>query len=554
MLMAERRIMMKKILSLLIVIALVTAVVLTGCGKKEEATTEATETEVKADAETDATTEEETEAATEAADETASEETTAKDTSTDKEASNSVTVGISQEIDSLDPHNVAYAGTREVLFNLYDGLVKATSAGELEPAVASSYTISDDATEISFTLREGVMFSDGTPITSEDVKYSLERYAGIQGESSTFADFKEVIIEDDGTVKVVLSNPNSEFIYQLTCAIIPEWNEENVNTDPIGCGPFKYASYTPGESLVVVKNENYWKENCPYLDEVTFKIVTDTNTAIMELNAGTLDIYQYLTADQASTVDKDMFDIYEGNVNYVQALFLNNDVEPFDNVLVRQALWYAIDKDLINNMLFDGKSHPISTHMIPAFTSLYNTDTDSVYTHDVEKAKELLAEAGYPDGFEFTITVPNNYAPHEGTAQVIVECLAEAGIKANINLVEFTTWYSEAYVDRNYEATITAVDGTLAPSSWFLRNVTDGAKNFTNYSNEEFDATYALALAETDLEKKVEYYKECQMILTEDAASVYIQDLSNLVAVNSKLEGYVFYPISAQDMSVVKYK
>lgn len=469
-------------------------------------------------------------------------------------ASNSVTVGISQEIDSLDPHNAEYAGTREVLFNLYDGLVKAEPNGDLEPAVASEYTVSDDAMSITFTLRDGVKFSDGTEVTAEDVKYSIERYADIQGSESAFSDFREVVINADGTITVNLAKPNTEFIYELTCAVLPESNDAQINSNPIGTGPFKFESYTPGDSLVITKNEYYWKTGYPFLDSVTFKVVTNTNTAIMELNAGTLDIFQYLTADQAATVDSGNFNILEGNVNYVQALFLNNAKAPFDNVKVRQAMCYAVDRELINQMIFEGKSHVIGTNMIPGLSKYYNEDTESVYAHDVQKAKELLAEAGYPDGFSFTITVPNNYAPHESTAQIIVENLAEVGIKAEINLVEFTTWYSDVYVDRNYDATVVAVDGRLAPFSWFEKNVSTGVNNFTNYSNAEFDEVYSKALAEIDLDKKVTYYRQLQEILTEDAASVYVQDPSNLVAVNSALEGYVFYPVSAQDMSVVKYK
>ena len=266
----------------------------------------------------------------------------------------------------------------------------------------------------------------------------------------------------------------------------------------------------------------------------------------------TLDIYQYLTADQAATLN-DHFNILEGSVNYVQGMFLNNAVKPFDDVRVRQAVYYAVDRDLINEFLFAGKSHIIGTNMIPAAEFYYNADTETTYTHDPQKAKELLAEAGYPDGFEFTITVPNNYAPHEGTAQIIAESLAEVGIKANINLVEFNTWYSDAYVDRNYEATVVAVDGKLAPNSWFAKNISTAPNNFTNYSNPEFDEVYEKALAEIDLDQKAVYYKQLQQILADDAASIYVQDPANLVAVNADLEGYVFYPISAQDMSVVKF-
>ena len=474
-------------------------------------------------------------------------------TSTDNEASNSVVVGITQDIDSLDPHNADYAGTREVLFNLFEGLVKATSDGNIEPAVAESYKVAEDASSISFTIRKGITFHDGTPVTAEDIKYSIERYADILGSESAFSDFQELEIVDDETVKIILSEPNTEFIYELTCAIIPQANEANVNSDPIGTGPFKFVSFKPGESLVIEKYEDYWKEGYPYLDQVTFKVETNTDSAINQLNAGTIDIYQYLTADQAATLN-DHFNILEGSVNYVQGMFLNNAAEPFNDVRVRQAVYYAVDRDLINEFLFNGKSHIIGTNMIPAAEFYYNEATETTYTHDPAKAKELLEEAGYPDGFEFTITVPNNYAPHEGTAQIIAESLAEVGIKANINLVEFNTWYSEAYVDRNYEATVVAVDGKLAPNSWFSKNVSTASNNFTNYSNPEFDELFAKALAEIDLDQKAEYYKQLQQILADDAASIYVQDPANLVAVNADLEGYVFYPISAQDLSVVKYK
>jgi len=475
------------------------------------------------------------------------------DASTGRKAENAVVVGISQELDSLDPHNAEYAGTREVLFNMFEGLVKATPTGDIEPAVASEYEVAEDGMNITFKLRDGIKFSDGTAVTADDVKYSIERYAGIQGEESAFSDFKDIEILQDGSIKINLEKPNTEFIFELTCAILPASNDANINSNPIGTGPFKYSDYVPGSHLDVVKNEYYWQEGKPYLDKVTFKVVTDMDMAVMELNAGTLDILQYLTADQVSAIG-DNFNILEGNVNYVQGMFLNNAVEPFNNVKVRQALYYAVDRDLINDMIFGGKSHIIGTNMIPGASKYYNADTEKTYTCDPEKAKQLLAEAGYPNGFEFTITVPNNYAPHESTAQIIVESLAAVGITAKINLVEFTTWYSEVYVDRNYEATVVAVDGRLAPFTFFIKNVSTGVNNFTNYNNPEFDAIYKKAVDSVDSDEKVKYYKQLQTILAEDAASIYVQDPSNLVAVNSQLEGYVFYPISAQDMSVVKYK
>ena len=476
------------------------------------------------------------------------------ETSASSDNDNSVTVGISQELDSLDPHNASLAGTREVLFNVFEGLVKATSDGDLEPAVAESYEVAEDAASITFVLRDGVQFSDGSYVTVDDVIYSVERYAEGTAASSAFLTyFDSIEAVDDSTVIVYLTEANTEFICEMTCEIMPEANDENVETNPIGTGPFKIESYTAGDSLVVTRNEYYWKDGYPYLDEVTFKVVTDADSAILQLNAGTLDIYQYLTYDQAATLN-DNFDVLEGSVNYVQALYLNNDYEPFSDVRVRQALCYAIDKDEINEMANDSASYMLGTHMIETLSKYYNADTEDVYSYDPEKALELLAEAGYEDGFSFTIAVPNNYAPHLTVAEIIVEQLAEVGITAEIELMDMSAWLETVYQNRDYEATVVAVDGTLAPNSWLEKNVSTASNNFTNYSNEEFDEIYELALSAIDDDEKIAYYQELQMILAEDAASVYIQDPVNLVAINSDLEGYVFYPISAQDMSVVKYK
>ena len=250
----------------------------------------------------------------------------------------------------------------------------------------------------------------------------------------------------------------------------------------------------------------------------------------------------------------DNFYIEDGSINYVQALFLNNAVAPFDNPLVRQAIYYAVDRQKISNMLFGGKSHIIGTNMIPAATKYYNADTENQYPYDPAKAKELLKQAGYENGFTFTIQVPNNYPPHKGTAEIIADCLADIGVTAKLNEIEFTSWRSDVYHGRQFEATVVAVDGRLAPYTWFAKNESTASNNFTNYSNPQFDEIYAKARAAIDPEEKVGYYKQLQQILADDAASIYIQDPANQVAIRNSLTGYVFYPVSAQDLSVVKYK
>ena len=462
----------------------------------------------------------------------------------------SVVYGMTQDLASLDPHVDTDAGTRDVVFNLYEGLVKPTSDGGFIAAVASDYTISDDAKTYTFTLRDGVTFHDGTSVTIEDVKYSIDRYAEIQGESSAFSSLVDSVeVQDDKTLVVNLKESYSEFLPMMTIAIIPQSNEDPAG-NPIGTGPFKYVSYTPGQNLELEKYDGYWQEGVPSLDSVEFKFIADVDTAFVELQAGTIDILKYLTSAQAETLGDD-YNIVQGSMNLVHAMYLNSAYEPLSKTEVRQALCYAVDRDAINNFIFGGKSHIIGSHMIPAMSKYYEPEAETVYSYDPEKAKELLADAGYADGFDLEITVPSSYSQHVDSAQIIADELSQVGINVTLNQVEWSTWLQDVYKGGNFQATVIGFDGTLAPSDWLKKYVTDDAKNFMHYSNTEYDDVFNTAYTTVDDDVKVENYKKAQMILAEDAAAVYIEDPANLVAVSKKFGGYTFYPTAAEDMSLL---
>ena len=462
----------------------------------------------------------------------------------------SVVYGMTQDLASLDPHVDTDAGTRDVVFNLYEGLVKPTSDGGFIPAVASDYIISDDAKTYTFTLRDGITFHDGTPVTIEDVKYSIDRYAEIQGESSAFSSLVDSVeVQDDKTLVVNLKESYSEFLPMMTIAIIPQSNEDPAG-NPIGTGPFKYVSYTPGQNLELEKYDGYWQEGVPSLDSVEFKFIADVDTAFVELQAGTIDILKYLTSAQAETLGDD-YNIVQGSMNLVHAMYLNSAYEPLSKTEVRQALCYAVDRDAINNFIFGGKSHIIGSHMIPAMSKYYEPEAETVYSSDPEKAKELLADAGYADGFDLEITVPSSYSQHVDSAQIIADELSQVGINVTLNQVEWSTWLQDVYKGGNFQATVIGFDGTLAPSDWLKKYVTDDAKNFMHYSNTEYDDVFNTAYTTVDDDVKVENYKKAQMILAEDAAAVYIEDPANLVAVSKKFGGYTFYPTAAEDMSLL---
>ena len=467
------------------------------------------------------------------------------------ESSSQITIGIPQDIeDSLDPHKAVAAGTKEVLFNLYEGLVKPDSSGELQPAIASDYSISEDATTYTFTLREGVKFHDGSMVTAEDVKYSIDRCADTtNGEPlvEAYSNIKSVNIVDEKTVEVVLNTADSDFLANMTTAIIPASNE-NPDTDPIGTGPYRYVSRSPQENFVVEKFDEYWGTPAN-IENVTFRVCANADSIVMNLQGGSIDMFARLTTTQASQLG-DQFDVLEGTMNLVQALYLNNAVEPFNDERVRQALCYAVDPQGIMDLISDGKGTEIGSSMFPAFEKYYMPELNDVYNQDFDKAKELLAEAGYPNGFSFTITVPSNYQQHIDTAQVLVEQLKNIGVTAEIELVEWETWVSEAYTNRNFEATVVGVDASsLTASALLSRFVSDAPNNFINFSNADYDAAYARAEAAVDDEEKTEGFKECERLLAEHAANVYIQDLPCLVALNKKYAGYEFYPLYVQDIS-----
>lgn len=465
-------------------------------------------------------------------------------------ASSSITIGIPQDLDSLDPHEAVAAGTKEVLFNIFEGLVKPDSEGNLVPAVASVVTPGEDGKTYTFTLRDGVKFHDGSLVTVEDVKYSIERCADTgNGEPlvAAFSNIANVETPDESTIVVNLTEPDTDFLAYMTTAIIPAANTEP-GTKPIGTGPYKYVSWTPQEEVVLEKNADYWGTPAN-IEHITLKIIADTDAIITNLNGGSVDFFARLSTAQVEQLS-DEFTVYEGTMNLVQALYLNNAVAPFDDVRVRKALCYAVSPQEIMDIAFDGKGVQIGSSMFPTFSKYYMEELNNTYPQNVEKAKELLTEAGYPDGFSFTITVPSNYQPHIDTAQVLVEQLKAVGVDAAINLVEWETWLSDVYAGREFESTVVGVDASsLTAGALLSRFTSDAADNFINYSNADYDAAFERANATTDDAEKVAAYKECETILNADAANVYIQDLAEFVAINKKYAGYEFYPLYVQDFS-----
>lgn len=472
--------------------------------------------------------------------------------------SSEIVVGIPQDLeDSLDPHKALAAGTKEILFNVYEGLLKPDSQGNNIPAVAESYTVSEDLMTYTFKLRDGIKFHNGKNVTADDVKYSIDKFAGISDGSeplvSAFSVIEEVNIIDDKTVDVVLNTPDTDlptYLAMVSAAIIPKDNE-NPDTVAIGTGPYKYVSRSPQENVICEAFDDYWGEKAN-IKNVTFKVEANADSIVMDLLGGSIDFYARLTIDQVKQLN-DEFSVYEGTMNLVQALYLNNNVKPFDDVRVRQALSYATDVDEILYITAEGKGTKIGSSMFPAFGKYYDESLSELYPTDIEKAKELLKEAGYENGFNMTITVPSNYQPHIDVAQVLAEQYKKIGVNAEIQLVEWNSWLSDVYTGRDFESTVIGVDASyLAASALLSRFESTAANNFINFKSDAYDKAYNKTLTTADDDERTALYLECEKILADEAANVYIQDLPEYVVLNKKFTGYEFYPLYVQDIAKLK--
>ena len=478
------------------------------------------------------------------------------DANTSRADNNEIAVGIAQDLgDSLDPYQMTAAGTREILFNVYEGLYKPTSSGDFEPALAESYAVSEDGRVYTFTIRQGVLFHNETPMDVNDVVYSFNTCAATSVDSSLGAALSNVAsveAANENTVVVTLKEPDSDFLaYVASVYIVPDDYSDQA-TAPVGTGPFKYVSRSVQENLVLEKFDGYWGEGAK-VDRVTFMIYENSSALMTALNGGAVDLAMHLTVSQTQNLDE-RYNVLEGTMNLVQALYLNNAVAPFDDVRVRQALCYAIDRDAILELTADGHGTKLGSSMYPAFTKYFDDSLTDYYTYDPEKAKELLTEAGYPNGFTMTITVPSNYTPHVDTAQVLVEQLGAVGITVEIEEVEWHTWLQRTYTERDFQSTVVGFDAAnLTANALLQRWTSDSEKNMINFSNAEYDSVMAQANATTDDAARTALFKQVERILTEEAANVYIQDLADMVAINKNLTGFEFYPLYVLDLSNIAY-
>lgn len=470
-----------------------------------------------------------------------------------KDEENTLRVAMATEIDSLDPFKMTAGDTETIMDQVFDGLFDVDTDGSLIPDLAESYSVSEDGKTYDFKLKKDVYFHDGKKFGAEDVLYTYDAMAGLTSKeplSSKFAIIDKIDVIDDLNIRVHLKERQNGFIY-LTLRPIVEKDYKDNGTKPIGTGPYEFVSYTPGEGLKLKKfNDYHKKDHIAHFENLEVIRITDRQTMIMALKNKDLDLADRISAEEADQL-KDVCTVNNFPQNLVQVMGLNNDLKAFQDKNVRLALNYAIDRDEIIESAAEGKATKLFSSFSPALKE-YFEDLGEYYPHDVEKAKALLKEAGYEKGLSFKLTVPSDYKYHMNTAELIQSQLQKVGVEVTIDPIEFSSWLTKVYKDRDYEATVVGFIGYLDPVQILGRYTSQNEKNYINFKSKDFDAAIANAEKSSTKEEEIKNIKKSQKILAEEAASVFIADPDNNQALRNGLTGLKQYPIQKLNLEDVK--
>ncbi|MFD1173743.1 ABC transporter substrate-binding protein [Oceanobacillus picturae] len=478
----------------------------------------------------------------------------------------------------LDPSKVTDGESIYVTNQIYDTLVRyEEDSTEVKPALATEWTPSEDGLTWTFKLRDDVTFHDGNDFTAEDVVFNFERWATSAeyiyygymfgaSEEDLGGIIESVEATSDYEVTFTLSEPNAPFLQTL--AMPPfgiaspkavEEHGEDYFKNPVGTGPFVFSEWVPDDSITVTKNNDYFGDAAK-VDKVIFRTIPDNGARFMELQSGSIDMMTGLNPQDIQTIDADeSLQIIERPSMNISYMAMNTDKEgPLAEKAVRQAINLAIDKEKLVS-LYEGIGKPAKNPLPPSLWG-YNDEIED-YGYDVEKAKELLAEAGYADGFDITLNTFSNPRPYmpqpKVSAQAIQEMLKEVNI--NVEVIE-SDWDTHLSLTENGEHDMAFLGwtGDNGDPDNFLYVLLDkdnakmgSAGNIAFYKSDEVHDLLKAAQTEMDQEKRTELYLEAQELIHEDAPWFPIAHTTPPIAANSKVVDYVPHSTGSEPFNML---
>ncbi|WP_227396434.1 ABC transporter substrate-binding protein [Jeotgalibacillus aurantiacus] len=482
----------------------------------------------------------------------------------------------------LDPITVTDGESFKVTKNIFDTLISfGEQDTEIQPGLAAEWEVSEDGLTYTFMLQEGVTFHDGTEFNADAVVFNFDRWAN--GTEDKFYYYKSMfggfgddeghVIEsvtavDDLTVEIKLKRPQAPFLKNLAMspfgiaspAALEELGDEGFNEAPVGTGPFKFVEWRRNERIVIEKNEDYWQEGYPKLNQVIFRSIPENSARLNALLNNEIDLADGINPSDAAQIEgNDQLQLFERPSMNVGYLGLTATREPFDDPKVRQAMNHAIDRQAIVDAFFEGRAEVAKNPMPPVIAG-YNDEIEG-YEYDPEKAKQLLEEAGLGDGFEmelWAMPVPRPYMPDgQKVAEAIQSNLADVGITAEIVTYEWATYLEKARMGEA-DAFLLGWTGDNGDADNFLYVLLDqdniGSNNYTYYENQEVHDLLIQAQSETDEDARNQLYMEAQELIHADAPWVPLAHSTPLMAGSAALQDFVAHPTGSDDLHKVYFE
>lgn len=469
-----------------------------------------------------------------------------------------VTLVLAQGADprGLDPALVDDGESSKVMCQIYEGLLKFAQDGtEVLPSLAKSWDISDDGLEYVFHLEEGVLFHDGTPFNAEAVKFNIERQlppkatADMPYGEFVYGSVANVEAIDELTVKVTLKEPSTPFLNNLAMSMSApmvsptalEANNNNVNEDPVGTGPFVFETWHKGQDILLKANENYWGE-APKASTIVFRFIPENSARAVALTTGEVDIIDGIDPTIVAQIEKGgkTVDKTEGmNISY---LGYNTTRAPFDNPEVRRALSQAVNVTELVDSLYQGYATPATT-ILPSFVPGYSADVAQV-AYDAQAATAALAEAGVSEVHIITYTNPRPYNPANGQAlaEAIQTYYSKVGVTAKIDAYDWTT-YKEKIAAGDYDICFYGWIGDNGDPDNFMSLLMseDATMNVARYKDATFNDMLAQALKTPNGPERNKLYADMEQYVADQAVWLPLSHMQQLTAYNPAVQNYYYH-------------
>jgi peptide/nickel transport system substrate-binding protein len=471
-------------------------------------------------------------------------------------AQGTLRVALPSNVNTLDPAKTKIGEEYIINFLVYSGLTELDPSGKAKPDLAESWTSSEDQKTWTFKLRKGVKFHDGREFDSEDAKVTIARVMDKATGSTARVNFdivESIETPDKYTVVFKLKIPYAGFADILgdrQTRIVPKDKLDTIANKPVGTGPFELVDFKPGDRIELKKNANFYAPGTPKLDGIVFRIMPETAARVAALDTGAVDlvwdlppeIIDQLKGNSKITIDSVATSSWDG-------LAMNGTQKPFDDPRVRKAVSLAIDKKALVELALFGHGSPTHT-MIPPSSSYYNDKI--VEKVDVAAAKKLLAEAGFPNGFETTLYVPSGRATRERIGVGAAEMLKAINVKVDLQRVPWDKFVKDIegkaafFTDGFYSRP--TLDTSIYP--WY-HSTGSWNTTFWNYKNPEMDKVLDAARSAKNDEERAKYYKEFQQIAVDQPAGVIPYVLNHTNAYRTNVKGFKSSPMMWLDLRQV---